>query len=203
VSEAASDLPALDALIAGIRDGDEAAVCALVARYEPMLLRVLRVTGKLRWLQGQLESSDLVQSVFIRAVEDIRTGAVSFGDEARLEAYLKTIGRRRLLEIIRHARAKKRDRGRTVAGEAAALEQQSMKDPTPSEVISLREEVARVERLADPDDLDVIRAQRDGAAWQELAAERRTTAERLRKKIERVRQKLREALADPDPEQPG
>jgi RNA polymerase sigma factor (sigma-70 family) len=191
------DPAALEALIAGIRNRDEAAARTFVERYEPMLLRVLRVTGKLRWLQGQLESRDLVQSVLLRAVEDIRTGQAAFADEDKLAAYLNTIGRHRLQEIARGASAKKRDRHRTISGEAAGLEQQAKKDQTPSEVVSLREQVARVEGLADADDLEVIRAQRDGVPWQELAAERQTTAEKLRKRIERVRKKLREALEEP------
>ena len=93
MSTAADDAPPLDRVLAAIRAGDEQAIAAFIQRDEPMLRRVLRVTGVIRWLQSQLESQDLVQSVFIQVIEAIQVEGVQFSDEARLEGYLRTAGR--------------------------------------------------------------------------------------------------------------
>jgi RNA polymerase sigma-70 factor (ECF subfamily) len=120
---------------------------------------------------------------------------VQFRDEAGLEAYLRTVGRNRLRDHIRRQKAARRDRQRTVAGDPGALAQVAEKAPSPSEIADVREQVARVEKCADPADLEVLRAHVDGAPWQELASALDTTPEALRKRIERVRQRLRQTLA--------
>ena len=47
-------------------------------------------------LQSQLDSQDLVQSVFARVIGDIRANRVEFSEWAGVEAYLNTVGRNRL-----------------------------------------------------------------------------------------------------------
>lgn len=194
--------PPLPALLAAIRAGDESAAGAFIRRYEPLVRDVLRVRGVIRWLQSQMESQDLAQSVFIQVIEAIRGEGVQSRDEAGLEAYLKTVGRNRLRDHIRRLKAARRDRQRTLAGNAEALAQVAEAAPSPARVAEVREEVARVEGCADAADLEVIRARVEGADWQELAAERATTPEALRKRIERVRARIRQALAGGEGEAP-
>jgi RNA polymerase sigma factor (sigma-70 family) len=185
-----------NALLDSIRAGDEHAIGIFVDRYEPMLRRVVRVTGVVRWLQSQVESQDLVQSVFIRVIAGIRNEELQFGDNAALEAYIRTVGRSRLRDHIRRQRAAKRDLRRTHAGTPGALFQLEGSTPSPSRVAEVRELVACVEGCTTPADLEVLREHVAGTGWQTLAADRGTTPEALRKRIARVRRRIRDALAD-------
>ena len=60
--------PPLRVPLSGIRSGNEDAIHAFVDHYEPHLRRVLRVTKVIRLLQSQLDSQDLIQSVFIQVI---------------------------------------------------------------------------------------------------------------------------------------
>jgi RNA polymerase sigma factor (sigma-70 family) len=189
-------LPPLSELLASIRAGDEHATAAFVNHFEPQLRRLLRVTRVIRLLQSQIDSQDLVQSVFARVIAEIRSERIQFSDIAAVEGYLKTVGRNRLRDEIRRLRAAKRDRARVKP--AAALEHLVQPGPTPSRLAEVREELARVEACASPSELKLLKDRADGAAWQELAAARGINPEALRKRIERVRRRIREAL-DEDP----
>jgi RNA polymerase sigma factor (sigma-70 family) len=195
MSGATNDSTSLQALLAGVKAGDERAAAVFVHRYEPLLRLVLRVRGKIRWAQSQLESQDLAQSVFVQVIEAIR-GGVGFSDEAGLEGYLTSVGRNRLRDYIRRLKAAKRDRRRTITGGPAALAELPEAAPSPSEIVVLREQVARVEGCTAPAELEVLRAHADGAAWHDLAAAHNTSPEALRKRIDRVRARLRKTLGE-------
>jgi RNA polymerase sigma factor (sigma-70 family) len=191
-------LPSFSTLLSAIRAGDEDAIGVFVRHYEPQLRRVLRVTKVIRLLQSQIDSQGLVQSTFIQVIADIRAERVSFRDREHLEAYLKTVGRNRLRDAIRRIQAAKRDRQRTVGSHTGELAQLVQRGPSPSQVAELREQVARVEACTSPSELQLIKERIDGAGWQELAAARGLSAEALRKRIERVRRRIRQALSDPE-----
>jgi RNA polymerase sigma factor (sigma-70 family) len=198
MADAPDEPVAIDKVIAAIRAGDEVAVASFIRRYEPMLRRVLRVTGVIRWAQSQLDSQDLVQSVFIEVIDAIRGQEVQFRDEAGVEGYLRTAGRNRLRDHIRRLKAARRDRRRTIAGTPEALGQVPAAAARPDQVAAAKEELARVEACTPPADLEVMRERADGTDWQQLAAARGLTPEALRKRIERIRQRLRETLHNPD-----
>jgi RNA polymerase sigma factor (sigma-70 family) len=185
-------------LVSGIREGDEQAVGAFVAHYEPQLRRVLRVTRVIRLLQSQFDSQDLMQSVFMQVIADIRADHAKFSDESALVGYLSTVGRNRLRDHIRRVKATKRDRQKTVGDDVEALKKVAQSGPSPSQIVEVREQVARIEACASPSELKVIKERADGAGWQELASARGLNPEALRKRIERVRRRIREALGGPD-----
>jgi hypothetical protein len=92
-------------------------------------------------------------------------------------------------------RCSSRDRQRSVS-EPAALAEKPESSPRPSDIASLREQVARVEGCTPAADLGVLRAHADGAPWQKLAAAPDTTPEALRKRIEHVRERIRKTLGE-------
>lgn len=190
-------LPPLSALLSAIRAGDEAATGAFIKHFEPQLRRVLRVTRVIRLLQSQFDSQDLMQSVFMQVIAEIRADRAKFSDESALEGYLKTVGRNRLRDHIRRVKAAKRDQQRTAGDDGEALKKVEQAGPTPSQIVEMREQVARIEAQASPSELQLIKERADGAAWQELATARKMSPEALRKRIERVRQRIRQALAEP------
>jgi RNA polymerase sigma factor (sigma-70 family) len=189
-------LPPLSALISAIEAGDEHAIGVFIKHYEPQLRRVLRVTKVIRLLQSQMDSQDLVQSVFLQVIQDIQAQRVQFDDVRALEGYLNKVGRNRLHDHIRRLKAAKRDQQRTIGGEAGALAQVPGPGLSPSQIASLREQVAQVEACATPAELQLIKDRADGVGWQELAAACDVSPEALRKRIERVRQRIRQALAE-------
>jgi RNA polymerase sigma factor (sigma-70 family) len=191
-----NDWVAVSGLLAAIRAGDEQAVATFIQRYEPMLRCVLRVRETIRWLQSRLDSQDLVQSVFIKVIAAIQGERAHFSDEAGLEAFLRTASRNRLRDHVRRQKAARRDRQRTIAGGPAALVQLPEAAPSPSRFAEVREQIARVEGCAAPADLEVLRERVDGTDWKELATARNLTPDALRKRIERVRKRLQETLAE-------
>ncbi len=181
-------------VVAAIRAGDEDAVRTFVDHYEPRLRRVLRVTRVIRLLQSQIDSQDLVQSVFARVIADIRANRVEFAKWEALEAYLNKVGRDRLHDAIRRVKAAKRDARRAAPGGGSMLANLAEVGSSPSEIAAVREEVAIIEACASPSELEIIKGRADGVSWQELAVRRGINPEALRKRIERVRRRIREAL---------
>ena len=184
----------LDDVLAAIRAGDEDAVRTFVDHYEPRLRRVLRVTRVIRLLQSQIDSQDLVQSVFARVIADIRANRVEFAEWEGVEAYLNKVGRNRLHDAIRRVRSAKRDARRAAPGGVAMLTEVAHGGLSPSEIVAVREEVAKIEACASPSELEIIKDRAEGVGWQELAISRGIEPEALRKRIERVRRRIREAL---------
>jgi RNA polymerase sigma factor (sigma-70 family) len=189
-------LPPISALLSAIQAGGDDAIAAFIKRYEPQLRRVLRVTKLIRLLQSQIDSEDLVQSALNQVIADIQGQRVQFSDMAGLEGYLKKVGRNRLRDQIRRLKAAKRNQQQTVPGDAAGLANLVQSGPSPSRLAELREQVARVEACISPSELEVIKERVEGAGWPELAAARGLNPEALRKRIERIRQRIRQALAE-------
>jgi RNA polymerase sigma factor (sigma-70 family) len=183
-------------LFDGVRKRDDAAVARFIDRYRPLLHRVVWVRGTLRRLQGLVESQDIVQSVFIQVIDEI-AGGRAFADEAALEGYLATVGQNNLRDAIRRGRAQKRGGDRVPSGDSGFVDQPGS-DPSPSQVLAVKEEVERVEAAAPAAELEVLREKVAGAGWDELAVARGVDPEALRKRIERVRQRIREALEGDD-----
>lgn len=182
-------------LLEGVRAGDEQAAAALVTRYGPMLRRVFRVTGRIRWLQSQRDSQDLVQSIFMQVIRDLRTGNGEFPDEARFEAYLRTVGRHQLCDQIRRGRAAKRGGPRTLDDGAESLSSLAAPGPSPSRLAELREAVAGVEACVPQADLALLQARMAGQPWEEIASSRGYSREAVRKRVERIRARIRATLA--------
>jgi hypothetical protein len=76
----------------------------------------------------------------------------------------------------------------------------SNRDPDihPSRIAERREQVAQVEVYTSPSQLQVIKEHADGAGWPELGAARGLNPEALWKRIERVRRRIMQALAEPE-----
>jgi len=196
LGDSSDPLPPVSALVSAIQAEDEHAIGIFINHYEPQLRRVLRVTKVIRLLQSQMDSQDLVQSVFLQVIQDIQAQRVHFDDMKAIEGYLNKVGRNRLHDHIRRLKAAKRDQQRTISGEAGALEQVPGPGLSPSQIAEIREQVARVEACATPSELQLIKDREDGVGWQELAAACDVSPEALRKRIERVRQRIRQALAE-------
>lgn len=186
---------ALGSLLNKIREGDDLASADLIHRYEPMLRRVLRVTGVIRWLQSEEDSQDLVQSVFMQVVSNLRQGKGEFSNESKFEAYLRALGRNWLRDRLRRVQAAKRNRFRTIDGEAANLRSLPAAGLSPSRAVELQDQVARVEACVPREDFVLLQEREDGVGWDELASTRGLSPDALRKRVERVRRRIRESLA--------
>jgi RNA polymerase sigma factor (sigma-70 family) len=186
----------LNQLLQAIRSGEDDAVRQFIARYGARVREGLAVRGVVQRLQGRLDSEDLLQSVLLEAVEAIRGNRVEFADEEAVHRYLMTLGRNCLRDKLRRLNAAKREGGRRQVP-TAALESVRQPSPTPSAVVAAKEEVARVEAVAGPAELALLRDRVNGASWEELARQIGTTPDAVRNRLARVRKRIQEALAPP------
>jgi RNA polymerase sigma factor (sigma-70 family) len=184
----------LNDLLQAIRSGDADAVRQFIARYGARWRERVAVRGVVKRLQGRLDSQDLMQSVLLKAVEAIQANRVQFADEEELHRYMITLGRNRLRDKLRRLNAAKRE-GQRRQAPPAALEAVRQSSPSPSAEAAVKEQVARVEAVADPAELGLLRDRANGASLEELARQIGTTADAVRKRLERIRTRIRETLA--------
>ncbi len=122
---------ASDELLSSAMDGDEDALACLLRRCEPDVRRVL-VGGIPKRFRSLLNEDDVVQQTFTDAFLDIQdfhpTGPDSF------RAWLKTVARNNLREVLRSLEADKRGGGRrrvsTDPSDASLALIDALQDPT-------------------------------------------------------------------------
>lgn len=180
------------------KDGDPGAIELLFASHIEGLRAFVRL--KSGPVVRQREScSDLVQTVCRQVLEDL--DGVSFNDEAAFKYWLFTIAQNKILNRVRHWRAQKRDAARDLP----TGQEDSGQRPdgllgaygsfcTPSQDVSIREEIERIERAMD----ELSEEQRDaliqsklvGRSYAEIAADTGRTEMAVRKLVSRARARL-------------
>jgi RNA polymerase sigma-70 factor (ECF subfamily) len=128
------------------RAGDRAALGALLAAAEPMLLRQARVELDRR-LRGRLGASDLVQSALLEAARDFR--GFNGSTVGQLRAWLRGILRSTVLDVRKAQRgAQKRDVAREQPSDGGGLRELAAPLTSPSQHIARRELMQRIERAS-------------------------------------------------------
>lgn len=175
----------LSALLVRVRGGDEEAAAEVVRHFEPEVRRFIRFRLNQSSLRRVIESLDIWQSVLANFFVRISRGEIGIDDPRRLQAFLMTMARNRLLDQVRIHHADKRDARRTTSDQGAMI---SVADRggSPSELL-MADEVLRAvrERLA-PDDLRLVEERLSGREWKSLAEEFGSTPEAIRKRMTRV-----------------
>jgi RNA polymerase sigma-70 factor (ECF subfamily) len=155
----------LEALLERLRRGDDTAAEELVAAYEPLLRGAIR--GNLPdHLRSKLDSADVVQSVWARALPALRDGNWEVADGARLRALLLTVARRRMISHYRHHRA-------ALAHEEPGAQAIDLLPeegfPQPSEVARAGELWEQVLALCPPEHHGLLELRREGLTLNEIA----------------------------------
>ena len=155
-----------DDLLARLARGDTDAAERLFDAYAPFLRAVVRchLSDPVR---AKLDSTDVVQSVWVQVVRQLGRDGLQVRDENQLKGLLATIARRRLVTRIRkHARSQ----GGAQPESAGLEEVTDPRNPRPSEVAQANDLWAKLLDLCPPDHHDVLMLKREGLPLAEIAA---------------------------------
>ncbi len=154
----------LEELLQRLRGGDRQAAAALFTSYEPYLRMIVRRSLS-PLLRTQLESVDLVQSVWVQVLERLDRADWEFSCAEQLRAFLVKAARNRLID---HARRMKSSRQREQIV-AAAPERRDAQQPRPSEMVRARELWDQMLELCPPQHRSILHYREQGLGLDEIA----------------------------------
>jgi RNA polymerase sigma-70 factor (ECF subfamily) len=178
--------------ITRIRAGDQRAAAELVAQYEPVIRREIRMNLHDRNLVRVFDSMDICQSVLASFFVRTAAGEYDIGTEVQLVRLLVDMARNKLISAARREYTQRRDlRRRTGAGD---LEKVPDKQRPVDEEIDHRELLGRVYDRMTSEELRISSLRSSGAAWEEVAAEMGGTPQSRRMQFSRTVNRLVEEL---------
>ena len=180
--------------IARIRRGDQAAAAELVARYEPLIRREIRVQLDDQQLIRAFDSMDICQSVLASFFVRTAAGEYAFHSAAQLLRLLVNMAQNKLISAARREYRQRRDLRRRAAPASGKLEAVADKRQTPAEQIDQRELLDRIYGHLTPEELRISRLRTGGAAWNEIAAEMGGTAQSRRMQFSRALERVADTL---------
>jgi RNA polymerase sigma-70 factor (subfamily 1) len=187
-------------LIDRVQQGDRSALDDLCTRYQQRVLRAVRIRLGAK-LRCQLQSSDVVQDVMIKAIEGI--DRFEFRTDGAFMKHLNCLVEHRIRDLIDHWQAQRRDPGREIPlGGRSSSNGDPLKDieapsgPGPSTLLVLAEDLERMERAMDGLSEEhrelVVAVELEGRSYGELADEGRfgKTPDAIRMKLNRAKARL-------------
>ncbi len=172
-------------LMARVRAGDQDAATELVRRYEPEVRRVVHLQLSDSRLRRALDTMDVCQSVLANFFARAAAGQFDLSGPEQLVKLLVTMARNKLRDRVRRERRARRDERRLVAGDEGALEALPGHEPTPSRVVGGQELLEAVRHRLSGEERYLAEQRALGRDWADLAAERGSTPEALRKRLAR------------------
>jgi RNA polymerase sigma-70 factor (ECF subfamily) len=177
-----------------VRAGDDQAAQELVARYEPVIRREVRLRLKDPRLHSQLEWTDVCQSVLASFFLRASAGEYDLEEPAQLAKLLVIMTRHKLANQQRRHRAERRDYRRLEACDARALEKQAVAQPSPSRMVAGRELFEEFRRRLSAEERELVDLRAQGCEWPEIASKLGGTADARRKQffraVDRVEQQI-------------
>ena len=157
----------IDALIVRLSSGDAVAAEQVFLAYEPYLRKIVRHRLPIR-LRAKFDSTDIVQSIWVDLLRDVREGGLHFTDANHLRAFLIRLTRNRFNDRYRRNRiaVEKERRFGGAQGEIFAVSRQ----PTPSEIVQAEELWEQMLALCPPAHQNLLRLRRAGVPLPEIAA---------------------------------
>ena len=176
-----------------IRAGDEAAASELVRRFEPLIRREVRVRLGDERLRRSFDSIDVSQSVFAYFLARAADGQYELDRPEQLVRLLLTMARNRLISRARSERRQIRNVGR-LSTEPGALEQVVDARPSPSELLSRKEEVELLKTSLCDEERQVFELRSQGLSWDEVASRLGGTGQSRRMQLSRGLKRLGQRL---------
>lgn len=198
------------ALVEQVQQGNDDALQELCCRYHRRVLAAVRLrlgSG----LRRKLESCDLVQEVLIDALRHVHT--FDFKTEGAFLHYLNRVAANKIRDEADRWNAQKRDVGKEVplenprssASENPLNRMEDRAIPTPSRIVSLREDLALLERAMDrlaeesEEYRDLIVAVKlEGKTYAEIAEDKNISADAVRMRVKRALLTLTKIFSDLD-----
>jgi len=177
-------------LIRRTRSGDEDAAAALVAHFEPYILRVVRLRMRQRGdydrLRHDLGSGDVCQSVFKSFFLRLKHGRFELNQPKDMEKLLNSMIR---FKIATHARRHAVTFREILEGELPI--DRADPRPDPERIVADQDLSETILKLFSMDELEILNRRLDEQTWTEIAAALGGSAQALRKKLERAFQRVR------------
>ena len=198
-------------LIEQIQQGDRAALESLYNRYQTRVLAAVRIRLGAK-LRRKVESCDIVQQVMLEALGKVNS--FDFRTDGAFLNYLNRVVENRIRDEADRWRAKRRDMNREVSidaprssGSADPLDIPGTASPTPSNLLSLEEDLARLEvamdRLGDESEEYcelIVAVKIEGQTYAELAQEHGGSPDAVRMKVRRAQAALARIYKELDAE---
>ena len=150
-----------------IRAGDDEAAQNLVARFEPLIRREVRLRISDDRLNRAFDSMDVSQSVLARFFLRAATGEYELNDPDQLARLLVTMAHR-LKSRARQEQRQVRDMRRLAAG-PGVLDEVADGRPSPHEVVSQKELLERVKAALTDEERTIFEMRSIGLGWDDIA----------------------------------
>lgn len=180
-----------------IRAGDEAAASELVRRFEPLIRREVRMRLGDERLRRAFDSVDVSQSVLAYFLARAANGQYELDRPDQLVRLLLTMARNRLISRARCERRLVRNVGR-LSTEPGALEQAIDARPSPSEMLSRKEEIDLLKTSLGDEEREVFELRSQGLSWEEVASQMGGTGQSRRMQLSRGLKRLAPKLRPAD-----
>ena len=175
-----------------IRAGDDEAARELVARYEPIIGREVRLRLRDPRLYSRFDWTDVCQSVMASFFVRAAAGQYDLEQPDELQRLLVVMARHKLSNQERRHRADRRDYRRLETCDPADLEGRSA--PSPSRLVAGRELLEEFRRRLSDEERQVADLRAQGYQWAEIADRLGGTPRARCKQLERALNRVEQDL---------
>ena len=176
-----------------IREGDQRAAAELVARYEPVIRREVRMRLDDQRLLRTFDSMDICQSVLASFFVRTAAGQYEIHSAAQLVNLLVNMARNKLISAARREFAQRRDPRRRQ--QPAVPEHLVDRRRPPADEVDDRELLKSIYERLTPDELRVSLLRSQGASWEAVAAEMGGSPQSRRMQLSRALDRVARDLA--------
>jgi RNA polymerase sigma-70 factor (ECF subfamily) len=187
------DTEAFRLLIRQVRAGDQDAATALVQAFEPEVRRVIRLRLTDPRYRRVLDSADICQSVLANFFFRAAAGQFDIDSPKQLLKLLATMAKHKLLNQVERLNAQRRDARRQIVDDEA-LASVAAAEETPSRVIAAAELLQQAREAMTVEERRLYDWRAENRGWDEIAALVQSTPEAVRKRYERVMDRIAHAL---------
>ncbi|WP_417747221.1 RNA polymerase sigma factor [Rosistilla oblonga] len=176
------------------RDSD--ALGRVMELYGEEIHRFIRFRMRDSVLRRLHDSIDVEQSVFRRFFKRVRTGDLSLTNEDELRAYLFTLAKHRVSELKREQSAQKRKANFVEEDFSFQLGQLAGDTAASDSVVAESELMMEVRSIVGTDDWEAVVQRLEGRTWKEVARDRGTKPDTLRKRLQTALQLVKNRLTN-------
>ena len=180
-------------LLGRLREGDPTAAEILVANYESLIRREVRLRLEDSRLRRTLDSMDFVQSVMASFFVRVALADCEVHDSQHLIKLLVTMTRNKVASAARKANSQKRDQRRNV-GTDEAVGFVAAADETPSQVLAFDELLLKAKSMLSDEEAQLAQLRSDGLSWEEIAGRLGGTAQARRVQYSRACARVSQSL---------
>jgi len=157
----------LDALLMKLSSGDALAAEQVFLAYEPYLRKIVRRRLPIK-LRTKFDSTDIVQSIWVDLLRDVREGDLHFTDANHLRAFLIRVTCNRFNDRFRRNRLAVEKEQPLAGFEAEPFA--ASRQPTPSDIVQAEDLWEQLLALCPPAHQELLRLRREGIPLAEIAA---------------------------------